>query len=70
MVLKVILLLACGAAGAISAIFHTPIAAIVFAIEVLLIDLNRFTLIPLLSASVAGAVVTNVFFQDEILCFH
>lgn len=64
---EVTLMLACGAAGAISAIFHTPIAAIVFAIEVLLIDLNRFTLIPLLTASVSGAVVTNVFFQDEIL---
>ena len=36
---EVTLLLACGAAGAISAIFHTPLAAIVFAIEVLLIDL-------------------------------
>ncbi len=64
---EITLLLACGAAGAISAIFHTPIAAIVFAIEVLLIDLNRFTLIPLLTASVSGAVVTNVFIQDEIL---
>lgn len=64
---EVTLLLSCGAAGAISAIFHTPIAAIVFAIEVLLIDLNRFTLIPLLTASVSGAVVTNVFFQDDIL---
>ena len=64
---EVTLLLACGATGAISAIFHTPIAAIVFAVEVLLIDLNRYTLIPLLMASVSGAVVTNVFFQDEIL---
>lgn len=64
---EVTLLLACGAAGAISAIFHTPLAAIVFAIEVLLIDLNRFTLIPLLIASVSGAIVTNVFFHDEIL---
>ncbi|OFX86770.1 MAG: hypothetical protein A2W99_06820 [Bacteroidetes bacterium GWF2_33_16] len=64
---EVTLLLACGAAGAISAIFHTPLAAIVFAIEVLLIDLTRFSLIPLLIASVSGAIVTNVFFQDEIL---
>jgi CIC family chloride channel protein len=61
------LLLACGSAGAISAIFHTPLAAIVFAVEVLLIDLNRFSLIPLLTASISGAVVTNIFFQDEIL---
>lgn len=64
---EVTLLLACGAAGAISAIFHTPLAAVVFAIEVLLIDLNRFTLIPLLIASVCGAIITNVFFQDAIL---
>ncbi|MGM0504173.1 MAG: chloride channel protein [Bacteroidota bacterium] len=64
---EVTLLLACGAAGAISAIFHTPIAAIVFAIEVLLIDLTRFSLIPLLISSVSGAIVTNVFFKDEIL---
>lgn len=64
---EVTLLLACGAAGAISAIFHTPLAAIVFAIEILLIDLTRFSLIPLLIASVSGAIVTNVFFQDEIL---
>ncbi|MEA3317215.1 MAG: chloride channel protein [Bacteroidota bacterium] len=63
---EVTLLLACGAAGAISAIFHTPVAAIVFAIEVLLLDLTRFTLIPLLIASISGAIV-NVFFHDEIL---
>ncbi|MEA2107314.1 MAG: chloride channel protein [Bacteroidota bacterium] len=64
---EVTLLLACGASGAISAIFHTPIAAVVFAIEVLLIDLTRFSLIPLLISSVSGAIVTNVFFKDEIL---
>lgn len=64
---EVTLLLSCGAAGAISAIFHTPLAAIVFAIEVLLIDLTRFSLIPLLIASVSGAIVTNIFFQDAIL---
>ncbi len=63
---EVTLLLACGTAGAISAIFHTPVAAIVFAIEVLLIDLTRFSLIPLLLASISGAIV-NVFFHDDIL---
>jgi len=61
------LLLACGAVGAISAIFHTPIAAIVFALEVLMIDLSRFTLIPLLIASVSGAIVTNVFYGESML---
>lgn len=60
-------LLACGAAGAIAAIFNTPIAGVVFAVEVLLIDMTGFTLIPLLIASVSGAVVTKAFYPDAIL---
>lgn len=55
-------LLGCGAAGGISAIFNTPIAGIVFCIEVLLLDMNRFSLIPLLIASVSGAITAHLFF--------
>lgn len=61
------LLLACGSAGAIAAIFNTPIAGVVFALEVLLLDLSRFSLIPLLIASVSGTIITTVFYPDEIL---
>ena len=64
---EVTLMLACGASGAIAAIFNTPIAAIVFALEVLLIDLSRFSLIPLLMASVSGAITTKLFLDEEIL---
>ena len=64
---KVTLLLACGSSGAISAIFNTPIAGIVFALEVLLIDLSRFSLIPLLLSAVSGAIVTKLFYAEEIL---
>jgi CIC family chloride channel protein len=64
---EITVLLACGASGAIAAIFNTPIAAIVFALEVLLIDLTRFSLIPLLVASVSGAITTKLFLADEIL---
>ncbi len=63
----VTLLLACGASGAIAAIFNTPIAAIVFALEVLLLDLTRFSLIPLLVASSCGALTTKILFDEEIL---
>lgn len=63
----VTILLACGATGAISAIFHTPIAAIVFALEVLMIDLSRFTLIPLLIASITGSLITNLFYGEVML---
>ncbi len=64
---EITVMLACGASGAIAAIFNTPIAAIVFALEVLLIDLSRFSLIPLLIASVTGAITTKLFLNDDIL---
>lgn len=64
---EITVMLACGASGAIAAIFNTPIAAIVFALEVLLIDLSRFTLIPLLIASVSGAITTKLFLDEDIL---
>jgi chloride channel protein, CIC family len=50
-------LIGCGAAGAIAGIFKSPIAAIVFVIEVLLIDLTLTTVVPLLISSVTGATV-------------
>ncbi len=61
------LLLACGSSGAIAAIFSTPITGVVFAFEVLLIDLSGFSLLPLLSASVTGIIVTKLFTNPEIL---
>lgn len=64
---KATLLLACGAAGGVSAIFNTPIAAVVFALEVLLIDLTRFSLIPLLLSSVTGTIVTKALLNPEIV---
>jgi len=63
----VTLLLACGSSGAIAAIFNTPIAGVIFALEVLLIDLSRFSLIPLLVASVSGAIIPRIFSNPEVL---
>ncbi|WP_346858475.1 chloride channel protein [uncultured Draconibacterium sp.] len=66
-----ILMLACACAGAMAAIFKAPIAAIVFAVEVIMIDLTVFSLVPLLLAS-ASAVVTSYFFlgQDVLYPFE
>lgn len=55
------LLIGCAAAGAISSIFQSPIAAIIFAIEVFSLDLTFASLLPLLIASVS-AVLTSYFF--------
>ncbi len=63
----VTLLLACGSSGAIAAIFNTPVAGVIFALEVLLIDFSRFSLIPLLVASVSGAIIPRIFSNPEVL---
>ena len=54
------LLVGCGAAGAIAGIFKAPIAAILFALEVLMLDLTMSSLIPLLIASITGATISNI----------
>jgi len=64
---NITLLLACGSAATMSAIFNTPIAAVIFAFEVLLLDLSRFSLIPLLLASVTGTIITRLFSNEAIL---
>ena len=65
----VTLLLGCGAAGAMAGIFNAPIAAIVFALEVIMLDLTMSSLVPLLMASVTAAVTSHLLIGDEIL-FH
>ncbi|TKG95058.1 chloride channel protein [Puteibacter caeruleilacunae] len=67
----VTLMLACACAGAMAAIFKAPIAAIVFAVEVIMIDLTTLSLVPLLLAS-ASAVLTSYFFlgQDVLYPFQ
>lgn len=49
------LLIGCGAAGAIAGIFKAPIAGLVFVIEVLMLDLTMTTVLPLLITSVTAA---------------
>jgi len=54
------LLIGCGAAGAIAGIFKAPVAALVFALEVLMLDLTMWSLVPLLIASVTGATISLI----------
>lgn len=61
---EIILLLACASAGAMSAIFKAPIAAIVFALEVIMVDISVWSMVPLLIAS-ATAALTSYFFQGQ-----
>lgn len=59
-----ILLISCATAGAIASIFNAPIAGIIFTIEIFSLDLTMASLVPLLLASVSGAV-TSMFIQDK-----
>ncbi len=54
------LLIGCGAAGAVSGIFKAPITGLVFVIEVLLLDLTMSSVLPLLISSVSAAAVSYI----------
>lgn len=61
------LLIGCAAAGAISSIFKSPIAAIIFAVEVFSLDLTFASLLPLLLASVSSVLTSYFFLGDDVL---
>ena len=61
------LLIACASAGAISSIFQSPIAAIIFAVEVFSLDLTMISMLPLLLASISGVLTSYFFLGDESL---
>jgi len=62
------LLLACGAASGIAAIFNSPIAGVVFAVEVLLIDLAVPLFIPLLISTATATILSKILYSGQI--FH
>lgn len=61
------LLIACASAGAIASIFQSPIAAIIFAVEVFSLDLTMLSMLPLLLASISGVLTSYFFLGDETL---
>jgi CIC family chloride channel protein len=65
------LLVGCGASGAIAGIFKAPIAGLLFTIEVLMLDLTTTSVLPLLTASVTAATVSYIFTGTEAMFkFH
>ncbi len=64
---QLVVLLGCGSTAAIAAIFNTPIAAILFSIEILMLDLSIISIIPLLIASVTGLAVSYIFLEEATI---
>ena len=52
------LLIGCGAAGAIAGIFKAPIAGLMFTLEVLMVDLTMASLLPLLVSCLTATCIT------------
>lgn len=66
-----IILIGCGAAGAIAGIFKAPIAAVIFALEVLMLDLTMWSIVPLLISSVTALTVSYFFLgKGEVFKFE
>lgn len=59
------LLLACGAAAGISAIFNAPIAGAIFALEAILLNIAIPMVVPVLISSASSAFVSSLIYRDQ-----
>jgi len=66
---QIILLIGCASTGAIAAIFKAPIAGVIFAIEVIMLDLTMASLLPLLLASISAALTSYMFLGQNYIYF-
>lgn len=64
---RVLILLTCGIAGAIAAAFHTPLAGVLFALEVVLFEFQLAMLLPVLLSSVSAMVLSKWLLGDLTL---
>jgi len=59
------LLIASGSAAAIAAAFNTPIAGVIFAMEVILMEYAVSGIIPVIVAAVSGTVLSQLLYGDQ-----
>jgi CIC family chloride channel protein len=64
---RLMLLVGCGAAGAIGGIFKAPVAGVAFTLEVLLLDLTMTSVAPLLISAVTGTAVSYFLLGNQVM---
>ncbi len=65
---EITMLLACGAAAGISGAFNSPVAGMIFAIEILLPEFSIPAFIPLLLSAALASVVSKILYSEPL--FH
>jgi CIC family chloride channel protein len=61
------ILIGCGAAGAIAGVFKAPFAGLLFTLEVLMLDLTMSSLLPLLISCITASLLTNAMSGSAVL---
>lgn len=60
------LFLACGAAAGIAAVFNSPIAGVIFAMEVLLTEITIPAFIPILISAATSSILSRLLYKDQL----
>jgi CIC family chloride channel protein len=61
------LMVGCGAAGAVSGIFKAPITGVAFTLEVLMLDMTFYSVVPLLISSVTATAISYLLMGDAVM---